>query len=387
MKMSDERELVEAPPLTGRLLVVTDARLGHATRQVRGLMYREMFQQAGWTVEYLDLRRRLGGFWAPSWGRENEIVRAAREADAVYLLKVASLRLVDRLRRETSARIIFDMTDALWRPLHRRLGWRDLERILARCDAVFANHAYVSTYAQQYNPEVHIVPDAAPVDKFDAVRETVPPHRDECVVIGWVGSRGTVSALRKVFQPLETVAARHPAVTLRILGCRNPRRLPPFSKLRYSILPQYDEQTMIREILGMDLGIFPPPLDMEDYCSRGRLKALLYMAGGVAPVLQDAEHWKAYIRDGENGMLAADEAEWTEKIERLVASPELRRRMGRQALQTVRNEYTTRHAFEQLRQSLVAVLRSPRRPLSEPSEQPPKETFRHRLGRWRQITP
>lgn len=49
---------------------------------------------------------------------------------------------------------------------------------------------------------------------------------------------------------------------------------PAFSKLQYSILPQYDEQTMIGEILGMDLGLFPPPLDMEDYCSRGRLEAL-----------------------------------------------------------------------------------------------------------------
>lgn len=93
-------------------------------------------------------------------------------------------------------------------------------------------------------------------------------------------------------------------------------------------------------------------------------------------MLQCAEHWKAYIRDGENGMLAADEAEWTEKIERLVASPELRRRMGQQALQTVRNEFTTRHAYEQLRQSLVTVLRSPRRPVSEPAEQPRRSTGR-----------
>jgi glycosyltransferase involved in cell wall biosynthesis len=289
-------------------------------------------------------------------------VRAAGRADAVYLLKVASRGLVDRIRRETSARIIFDLTDALWRWHHWKYGWWSLNSILVRSDAVVVNHSYTLEYAQRYNRAVYVVPDVAPLDKFDAARKTAPPRRDDTVVIGWMGSPGTVRALKKVFRPLQTIGARHPCVSLHVLGCSRPRLLPPFSRIRYRVVPSYDEATMIREILAMDIGIFPPPLDMKDYCIRGRLKAMLYMAGGAAPVLQDAEHCRTFIRDGENGMLAGSEAEWTEKIEQLVVSPELRRSMGEQAIQTVRAGYTTRHAFEKLRESIVAVLSSPRRP-------------------------
>ena len=34
-------------------------------------------------------------------------------------------------------------------------------------------------------------------------------------------------------------------------------RLPLFENVRYSVLPEYSQQEMVREVLKMDIGLFP----------------------------------------------------------------------------------------------------------------------------------
>ena len=116
-----------------------DSFLGHVTWHIRGLLYRPQFERDGWTVRFVD--RQPGGARAePAQIRrqEQQILEMAGDYDAVYLLKIASLRLVRRLRKQTDAKLVFDLTDALWKPVHRREGWQNLNAILRRVDAVFS---------------------------------------------------------------------------------------------------------------------------------------------------------------------------------------------------------------------------------------------------------
>ena len=104
----------QTEPRPGRVLFVMDPYLGHITFHTRGVMFRELFEKAGWDVAYTlvaqppehrnrTARRR----------REDEIVAMSADYDAVYLLKVSSFRLADRLKRGGRVRVIFDLTDAL----------------------------------------------------------------------------------------------------------------------------------------------------------------------------------------------------------------------------------------------------------------------------------
>src|SRR5690606_25309602 len=152
----------------------------------------------------------------------------------------------------------------------------------------------------------------------DASSRTSAPGR---TVIGWVGSRATVGALAKIRAPLRALLARHPALEFRVVGARPADVAAILGRERVTVRAEYDQDGMIDEMLAFDIGVFPAPLDEEDYRARGALKALLYMAAGLPAVCLDAGDCAALVTDGVDGMLARTEAEWEAKLEALVVSP------------------------------------------------------------------
>lgn len=340
------------PIATGpRILIVLFNNMGSITAHIRGLMYSDLFREIGWTVEFIDIEETT----------EDLLVERAIGFDAVYLLKIPYLSLIHKLRAKTTARIIFDLTDALWMPHHRWNGWQDLEAILTASDAVFSDNEFVASYGRRYNGDVHVIPACTQVERFTEIRKTIAPRTDDDVVVGWVGTASTMTALDVVREPLERLSLKYPKLSLRllILGLSDMNALSGFRHTRHTVLPSYDEDRMIREVLRMDIGIFPPPCGLEDYAIRGPLKALIYMTGGVAPVCQDAGVCATLIQDGTNGMLANNADEWERKLEALVASPDLRRRIGQNAFRTVERNHSLKAIFERLVAALQSVLASP----------------------------
>lgn len=177
----------------GRLLFVLDPVLGHATVRVRGLIFQEPLERLGWSTEFVYLRER-GAADDPTAlrRREDEIVGRASEADAVYLLKVASLRLVRELKARSDAKVVFDLTDALWLPVHQRAGWRDLNKILRLSDAVFSENEWVCAYGRRFNRRVVPIPPCTQVERFDELRADVRRGDRSTTVVGWIGSSGTM---------------------------------------------------------------------------------------------------------------------------------------------------------------------------------------------------
>ncbi|ANA41219.1 hypothetical protein A2G06_14230 [Geobacter anodireducens] len=333
-----------------RILIILFNNMGSITARIRGLIFSDLFKEIGWTVEFIDIEETT----------EDLLAERAIGFDAVYLLKIPYLSLISKLRARTTAKIIFDLTDALWMPHHRWNGWQDLEAILTASDAVFSDNEFVASYGRRYNSNVHVIPACTQVERFAEIRKNLAPRTDDDVVAGWVGTASTMTALDVVRDPLERLSLKYPKLSLRllILGLSDMNALAGFKHARYSVLPNYDEDLMIREVLRMDIGIFPPPCGLEDYAIRGPLKALIYMTGGVAPVCQNAGVCSTLIQDGTNGMLANNADEWERKLEELIASPDLRRRIGRNALRTVERNHSLRAIFERLVAALKGVLAS-----------------------------
>ncbi len=350
--------------LPGRVLIVCDPLLGHATVRVRGFMFRPFFQQYGWTASYVN-RRPEGRPLDPRAIREQEdrIVEASREYDVVYLLKVPSFSLVDRLKRRSTARVVFDLSDTLWKPVHREQGWHDLEAILQRVDAVFAENEYMGAFGARYNRFIRLVPDSTPVERFERIRRQIAPRPAGRTVVGWIGSQGTVGALQAIRGPLRRVFDRHPDLVLRVVGCGSPP--PDLPGIPCSFRPDYDEDGMIREVLGMDVGLYPPPGDAEDYVGRGGLKAMIYMTGGVPAICLKAGECASLIEDGVTGMLVEKESDWDEKLDRLVRDPALRLEMSRRAREAARTRHSPEAVFRILAaalQEVIAVPGTARRP-------------------------
>lgn len=329
-----------------RVMVLYDPHLGHVTAQARGLSLRESLGKLGWEAEYVDIRR-VG---------EDEIIAGVSTCDAVYLLKVASLSLVKRLK-QTQTPVVFDLADALWKEHHRNAGWHDLDAILTLADALTSDNPYVAEYGRRFNKPITIVPMATQIEKIDRLRDQASPKPGGRLRIGWIGSQGTAGAIANLHPVLQRLAECHPDLELRVLGA-DQQTLPHFPNLEVSTLNPYTEDDMIRELLQMDIGIHPIAIDLEDYVVRGGMKAFLYMSAGVPPVCQNAGECADVIQNGLTGMLASNEAEWFEKLDVLIRSSEMRRSLGRQAIAAIRNDHTLDAVAGRLGEALEAAIRS-----------------------------
>ncbi len=334
------------------LLVVYDADNGLFTYRVRGAAFQDSLARCGWQVEFVSYRHHNRD------QLRKEVALFSRQFDLVYLLKIpSSLDLIREIHRFSAARVVFDLTDALWLPLFREHGWQQIDEILAESDAIFCCNRYDKAYARQKNSRVFCVPPYADLAKFDEALAAAKPRAAIPVVIGWVGSNSTVSGLHNIAPALARVAELNQEVILRVVGCTDPKQLPVFTRLRVSLGPGvYDEDVMIQEIIQMDLGVFPIVTDEEEFQIRGPLKALNYMSGIIPVVCHNAGECTNLIKDGESGMLACTQEEWAGKISRLVRDPVLRREMGLRGHAIVRDRFSKESVFEILETSLQSVL-------------------------------
>ena len=283
--------------------------------------------------------------------REARLAARAREFDLVYLITVYSDPLYRRLFRQNTA-VITELIDGLWLPWFRKFGWDQLEDILAKSAAVFCENRYTAAYAERFNDQIHIVTDSPQVEVFDRWRDKVIRPQSQ-IVLGWIGGKDAADALYVVYEALERLFAQHDSLHLRILGVP-PEHLPRFEKVRYSLVPRYDQETMVREALAIHIGLFPQFAVDESLC-RGTLKAKIYMAAGAVAVCQDQGENRALIQDGVNGLLAVGTEQWYEKLDWLLTHPRERDRIAQAGLATIHQQYTARHCFAELRTALRAI--------------------------------
>jgi glycosyltransferase involved in cell wall biosynthesis len=285
--------------------------------------------------------------------RERRIVELARQADVAIMLTVPSWSLHCRLAELPRTKLVTDLIDALWLPCFQSRGWDRIEEMLASSDAVICENEYTAAHTRRHNGRVFVLPDAPQVEVFDRWRSSV--ERDEQPVrIGWIGGKYTADALYRVFEPLERLFASRDRVHLRLLGA-DPDRIPRFEKVRYSVVPHYDQHTMVREALAMHVGLFPM-FHVDESLYRGTLKTRVYQAAGAAVV---GERWgenEELIREGVNGLLASDAAEWSEGLKRLVDDAQLRQRLAAGGLETVRQGYTRERCYRRLREVLFQLV-------------------------------
>jgi glycosyltransferase involved in cell wall biosynthesis len=355
-----------------RVLAVLDAGDRAPSGIVRGLIYKDLFREHGFDVEYMTrlplkmmdlldepprllarvlqrpgVRRRL--LDVATVRSERRILERAKHVDIVYMSKVLSAALVRELRKQTTARLVLDFGDAIWfYPSMDELG-----EMLQTVDAVTTDNEYTADYIRRYTTNCWVVPDCAQVELFDSRRAELRRSATDTITLGWIGSPGTAYNLYVVWEALERLAAKHPHVTLRLVGPgRDERWLPPFERVKYSVRPWYDQRTMIEEIFAMDIGLFPLQ-DVEKCRVRGILKAAVYMSGEVPVVASPVGQVTSFIQDGENGLLARSTDEWVDKLDALIGDADLRRRLAARGLETVRAELRLEQSFAKL----AAVLR------------------------------
>ncbi len=336
---------------------------------IRGLIYREYFIKNGYNVKYVNYfsnnlifrfsyLRNLHSFV-----KEMIICLMARNYDIIYMSKVQSARLLKWIKKTSRARIVFDFGDALWLPAH---AIPEFNKVFDFVDAVTTDNEYTARRINKFNINCTVVPDCPQIELFDKMRASVSKSNDGSIVLGWVGSPTTAYNLFAIWEPLEKLFIKFPNLRLRLLGvgkvpfyqwlsgARGYRKgvLPLFEHVRFSVLPEYTQSEMIKEVLAMDIGLFPLQ-DVEISRSRGILKASVYMSGEAVAVCSPIGQCADFIRDGQNGMLVKTQSDWEQKIELLVKDRDLRQKIARNGLETVRSQLKVEDSFKILNSVLT----------------------------------
>lgn len=280
--------------------------------------------------------------------------------DAVVVQKRLPSRLEARAWRRAPVPVVFDFDDALpYRQRPRRGGYESLqrrrrfERAKAAADAFACGSPTLLELVSDAGKPAAVVPTAVPVEV--PVRGEAPPDRP--VRVGWIGGRGNLGEL-DALAPVFAELARSRALELVVIsdapwgaGGVRTRHVP------WSLAGQ------AAALAELDVGIMPLA---DTPWNRGKCayKLLQYMAAGVCAVGSPVGMNAGLIRDGENGLLAADEAGWLDRLDRATRDAALRARLGAAGRATVEQGYS-REAVARLWLALLARIGAGSAPASE----------------------
>ena len=215
----------------------------------------------------------------------------------------------------------------------RRLLGRKIDRIMRGAACVIAGNRYLAARARQAGAaRIEIIPTVVDEQRYTAANTT----DDQPPVIGWIGSPATEHYMLDMRPALEQVCAGNHARLL-LVGAR-----PETANLFDGTTPEvvaWSEATEAAMIARMDIGIMPL---LDSPWERGKCgyKIIQYMACGLPVVASPVGVNVNIVHHGENGLLATDEAAWRDALERLIASPALRERMGAAGRARVEAEYS-----------------------------------------------
>ncbi len=278
-----------------------------------------------------------------SFFRRLRDVQRASGYDIIFIQREAFLvgtSYFERKFKHSGAKVVFDFDDAIWlknvSDVNKRFAWikrpDKVAEIIDLSDVIIAGNSYLAEYARAYNPNVFIIPTTVDTDKFR--KEDNLPGKDR-ICIGWTGSHTTIKHFNLAIPFLKELKAKYgDRIYFKIIG-DGTLSIPG---LDIKVV-KWDSETEVKDLLEIDIGIMPLP---DDVWSKGKcgLKSLEYMSLGISPVISPVGVNTEIVQDGVNGFLATTQQEWIDKISALIESPELRKKIGENARQTVVDKYS-----------------------------------------------
>jgi glycosyltransferase involved in cell wall biosynthesis len=265
-----------------------------------------------------------------------------RDYDFVFIQKpilpAPFFNIETKISRETTT--IFDFDDAIYL---KRIGgsilpnvWPQSKRIASICkrvQRVVVGNDYLADFARKLGADPIIIPTVVDTEAYENDSH-IEKRNHKIPVIGWVGSPSTQADLKIVVQGLVNLHSKAPFV-VRVIG-GNPEAIPVRFPIEWR---PWKLETAVSDIANLDYGLAPL---MDTEWNRGKcgLKVMQYWAAGVPVIASPVGVYKEMIRDGENGLLASNNTEWTNHILELMTNPTLHQRIITGGRRTVLEKYS-----------------------------------------------
>jgi len=252
------------------------------------------------------------------------LFKQTADFDCVFLQKKC-LNFFDALRlRKHSKKIIYDFDDAImYSPnspaADKTSHFRLFRRTVKLADMVIAGNSYLAEHAKRFNDNVHILPTGLDTNEYSVEHQ---PKTDGKIRLVWIGSKSTLKYLAELKGALEEIGKQFDNIVLRII-CDD------FFDLRNMEVErrQWSLKDQAIDLATADIGLAPLPNNRFTMGKCG-FKILQYQAAHLPVITSPVGVNSDFVCDGVTGFLAADLAEWTDKITRLIEDPDLRKQMS-----------------------------------------------------------
>jgi glycosyltransferase involved in cell wall biosynthesis len=267
------------------------------------------------------------------------ILRKLDEYDAVFIYREAALLGPAFLERLVARKkpIIYQLDDPLYMPykspsngyLSYLKFFGKVKEIIKLSKVVIANSSHIRDYCLNFNKNVWQVPSIVDTNEF-----TYKPFDENLkrVCIGWSGSPTTLKNIKLVESALQTISGKN-ICDIHFIGGTDFK----LENVKYSS-QKWSGETEVEDLRRMQIGLVPLP-DNAWNKHKFIMKTAQYMALGIVPVGTPMASNPEVIKHGENGFLAANDAEWVEYISLLVNDSNLRTAMSVKCVKEAHENY------------------------------------------------
>ncbi len=285
-----------------------------------------------------------------------KLLRNLDEYDAVFVYREAALIGPAFLEKQIAKKkpIIYQLDDPLFMPYKSPHSgyfsylkfFGKIKEIIGLSKVVMVNSSHIREYAEQYNSNIWQVPSIVDTDQF-VYRPF--PEQPERVCVGWSGSQTTVKNIKLVEKPLQELSQMD-ICDIHFIGGID----FGLEGVKYTA-QNWNAATEVEDLRKIQIGLVPLP---DNSWNRRKfiMKSAQYMTLGIVPVGTPMGSNPEVIRHGENGFLAATDAEWVEYITTLVNDHALRNRLSRQAAEDAQAKYSLKATAPKVIEAFRAAL-------------------------------
>ena len=290
----------------------------------------------------------------------------AQEYDILYINYLTlpwDFALIGMLFRKYNKKIVFDIDDLIWEIQSDNSsydvyapgseGRAVVTDIVNEVDYVTVTNEFLKnalcSYTKKTHDKVEVFKNRIDLELYNWRAKPVKKHT---VRIGYFGSSSHFNDLadRNFVGGLEMLMKEYPNVELLTIGAMIQQFKKKFGMRYFNDFGHQNLYTWVEMMKDKlkDVDIYAVPLVESTYCKAKSSIKFLEMSSTCKPgCWQDIRQYQEVVEHGKNGFLCHSVDEWYESLKKLVESPELREKMGKEAFKTVEKDWQMKNNVEQ----------------------------------------
>lgn len=235
-------------------------------------------------------------------------------------------------------------------------------KIAERSVCCIAASRFLEECLSEFNKKVYYIPSGVDTEIFRPSLNGLGKDNDK-IVFSWIGTfhkKEYIENIAFALRCFNALRKRYSHIYFDIIGDGI------YKENLEQIIKQYNDKHILlkgwinpdkisRYLDNIHIGLFPVAADTKFNRAKSPTKLFEYMAMAKPTVSSHIGEASQIIRDKDNGFLAKTEEEFTEKMQRLVEEPDLRRQIGQNACQSVEKSYSLKVLGGQLYEALQKI--------------------------------